>query len=44
VVDCPRPLSASTLDAIGDTSPVPLRKLVPPDSAEVLVKLEYFNF
>jgi cysteine synthase A len=33
----------STLDAIGNTPVVRLRKIVPPDSAEVLVKLEYFN-
>jgi cysteine synthase A len=38
-----RPISASTLDAIGNTPLVPLGKLVPPDSAEVLVKLEYYN-
>jgi len=34
---------ASVLDAIGDTPVVRLRKLVPPESADVLVKLEYFS-
>jgi cysteine synthase A len=34
---------ASTLEAIGNTPVVRLRKAVPPNSAEVLVKLEYFN-
>ncbi len=34
---------ASTLEAIGNTPVVRLRKVVPPNSAEVLVKLEYFN-
>ena len=34
---------ASVLDAIGDTPVVRLQKVVPPDSAEVLVKLEYYN-
>ena len=33
----------SVLDAIGNTPVVKLRKLVPPGSAEVIVKLEYFN-
>ena len=33
----------STLEAIGDTPVVRLAKLVGPDSADVLVKLEYFN-
>lgn len=33
----------STLQAIGNTPVVRLRKVVPPDSADVLVKLEYFN-
>jgi cysteine synthase A len=33
----------SALEAIGDTPVVRLRKIVPPGSAEVLVKLEYFN-
>ena len=33
----------STLDAIGDTPVVRLGKIVPPGSAEVLVKLEYYN-
>lgn len=34
---------ASTLEAIGNTPVVQLRTVVPPNSAEVLVKLEYFN-
>jgi cysteine synthase A len=33
----------STLEAIGDTPVVRLGKIVPPGSAEVLVKLEYYN-
>lgn len=33
----------STLKAIGSTPVVRLNKIVPPHSAEVLVKLEYFN-
>ena len=33
----------SVLDAIGRTPVLRLRKLVPPDSADVFVKLEYFN-
>lgn len=33
----------SVLDAIGNTPVVKLRKLVPPGSADVIVKLEYFN-
>lgn len=33
----------SVLDAIGRTPVVRLRKLVTPDSADVLVKLEYYN-
>jgi cysteine synthase len=36
-------ISASTLDAIGGTPVVRLNKVAPPGSAEVLVKLEYFN-
>src|SRR3954454_7372619 len=36
-------IKASTLDAIGGTPIVRLNKVVPPDSADVLVKLEYFN-
>ena len=36
-------LQASILHAIGDTPLVRLQKVVPPTSAEVLVKLEYFN-
>jgi cysteine synthase A len=34
---------SSTLEAIGDTPVVRLAKIVPPDSAEILVKLEYYN-
>src|SRR5689334_1466575 len=37
------PLFASTLDAIGNTPLIKLARLVPPDSATVLVKLEYYN-
>src|SRR5579862_6710669 len=33
----------SVLDAIGNTPIVKLRKVVPPGSADVIVKLEYFN-
>jgi cysteine synthase A len=33
----------NVLDAIGNTSLVPLRKLVPPGCAEILVKLEWEN-
>src|SRR4051794_40182946 len=33
----------SALDAIGHTPLVPLRRLVPSGSAQVLIKLEYFN-
>jgi cysteine synthase A len=36
-------VSASTLQTIGNTPLVRLQKVVPPGSAEVLVKLEYFN-
>ena len=36
-------IKASTLDTIGGTPVVRLNKIVPPDSADVLVKLEYFN-
>lgn len=38
-----RPLNSSTLQTIGNTPVVPLRKIVPPNSATVLVKLEFFN-
>jgi cysteine synthase len=34
---------ATTLAAIGNTPVVRLNKIVPPNAAEVLVKLEYFN-
>ncbi len=36
-------IKASTLDAIGGTPVVRLNKIVSPGSADVLVKLEYFN-
>jgi cysteine synthase A len=36
-------LSPSTLHTIGSTPIVQLRKVVPQNSADVLVKLEYFN-
>jgi cysteine synthase A len=36
-------IKASTLDAIGNTPIVRLNKVVPPGSADVLVKLEYFS-
>jgi len=36
-------IKSSTLDTIGGTPVVRLNKIVPPDSADVLVKLEYFN-
>ena len=36
-------IHASTLDAIGGTPVVRLNKVVPPNSAEVLVKLEYYS-
>jgi cysteine synthase A len=36
-------VGASTLDAIGNTPVVRLRKLLGPDRADVLVKLEYYN-
>ena len=39
----PPKLHASILQAIGNTPLVCLQKVVPPASAEVLVKLEYFN-
>ena len=39
----PPPPSASILQTIGQTPVVPLRKVVSADSADVLVKLEYFN-
>lgn len=34
---------SSTLQAIGDTPVVRLERMAPPGSAEILVKLEYFN-
>src|SRR6266481_1907428 len=36
-------IKSSTLDTIGGTPIVRLQKVVPPASADVLVKLEYFN-
>jgi cysteine synthase A len=36
-------VSSSALQGIGNTPVVRLQKVVPPNSAEVLVKLEYFN-
>ena len=36
-------MPGNILDAIGNTPIVQLRKLVPPGSADVIVKLEYFN-
>jgi cysteine synthase A len=39
----PPQVRSSTLDVIGNTPIVRLQKVVPPDSATVLVKLEYFN-
>lgn len=36
-------INASVLEAIGGTPVVRLNKIVPPGSAEVLVKLEYYN-
>lgn len=36
-------ITPSTLEAIGGTPVVCLRKIVPPGSADVLVKLEYFS-
>src|SRR6266567_25778 len=38
-----RSVCSSALQAIGNTPVVRLQKVVPPNSAEVLVKLEYFN-
>ena len=39
----PSPLRNSVLDAIGNTPVVRLRKIVSPDMADVVVKLEYYN-
>jgi len=39
----PPPLVPSSLDAVGSTPLVELRRVVPPGSARVLLKLEYFN-
>src|SRR5258708_33091667 len=40
---CASKLQASTLEAVGNTPLVRLGKIVPKGSAQVLVKLEYFN-
>ena len=39
----PRTVRGSTLEAIGGTPVVRLNKVVPPESADVLMKLEYIN-
>ena len=39
----PPPPVASVLDTIGNTPVVHLTQFAPPGSADVLVKLEYFN-
>ena len=39
----PSELSSSTIQTIGNTPIVQLQKIVPPNSADVLIKLEYFN-
>ena len=39
----PPPVMLSTLEAIGNTPLVELRRVVSPESATVLVKLEYYN-
>jgi cysteine synthase A len=41
--DRPSELSSSTIQTIGNTPIVQLQKIVPPNSADVLIKLEYFN-
>ena len=43
MTDLPTTVRGSTLEAIGGTPVVRLSKVVPPESADVLVKLEYFN-
>jgi cysteine synthase len=40
---CASKLRASTLEAVGNTPLVRLGKTVPQGSAQVLIKLEYFN-
>src|SRR5215813_10729141 len=42
-IDQPPALRNSVLEAIGNTPAVRLRKLVTPDMASVVVKLEYYN-
>lgn len=39
----PAAIRDSVLQTIGNTPCVRLRRIVPPGSADVLVKLEYFN-
>jgi hypothetical protein len=39
----PSAMSTSTLDAVGNTPIVSLRRVLPAESAEVLIKLEYLN-
>ncbi len=39
----PPPPCASTTETVRNTPLVRLQKLVPPDCADVYVKLEYFN-
>ena len=43
MIGMPTTVRASTLEAIGGTPVVRLQRIVPPESAEILVKLEYFN-
>src|SRR5436190_3891485 len=43
VIPTERPVPSTALAAIGHTPLVPLQRLVPPGSATVVVKLEYFN-
>lgn len=43
MIDSPPKLRSSALATIGNTPVVRLQKIVPPNCAEVLVKLEYFN-
>jgi cysteine synthase A len=38
-----RKTDASTLDTVGNTPAVRLRKIIPPGAGDVIVKLEYFN-
>lgn len=43
MADKPPSIRASALDAIGNTPLVRLKHIVPPNSADVLVKLEYYS-